>query len=587
MAYMITDGKPSITTIHNFLGLNMNETGETQLKLGEASSMKNFRITKDYKLEKMYGYERIYNPNNVIRATWVGNLNGSDMIIYVAGGKAYNNGTEIGTLTDDETTIFEMNQKLYFINGHELKTYDGTTFETWERYVPTIKISCTPAGVGEDYEPINLATDYRKVSFSADGTSTKFQLPETDITVYANSVWVNGVVTTVTYNAGGGYVTFETAPSAGTDNVVVQYKKNNQPASLAENILKNRYAQKYGLANDTRVFLYGNPDAKNRIYFSGLGNGVPQPTYFPANNFIDVGSSNTAITDISRQYDRLIISKEDETYYMTYDSITDTTGESIITFPTYPLNKSHGMVAKGQGQVLDNYVTTIDNYGIVQWTNTQSKDERNASIISTRVNEWLQSHDLTKAITLDYQEEKEYWLAVDEEILVYNYANSTFYLLSIPDTVKTLTTYQGTIYMGTDTALMQFDKDLTTYHDTTIEAEWQGGFYDFEAEYKRKTMRILWITIKPQVKTYMSVNYITDRNVGMNPREIQSQVLSYDFWNYADFTYNSNTQVKPYKIKLKAKKFAFLKLIIKSDKPDYKLIVDTISIQKAYGGFVK
>lgn len=587
MAYMITDGKPSITTIHNFLGLNMNETGETQLKLGEASSMKNFRITKDYKLEKMYGYERIYNPNNVIRATWVGNLNGNDMIIYVAGGKAYNNGTEIGTLTDDETTIFEMNQKLYFINGHELKTYDGTTFETWERYVPTIKISCTPAGVGEDYEPINLATDYRKVSFSADGTSTKFQLPETDITVYANSVWVNGVVTTVTYNAGGGYVTFETAPSAGTDNVVVQYKKNNQPASLAENILKNRYAQKYGLANDTRVFLYGNPDAKNRIYFSGLGNGVPQPTYFPANNFIDVGSSNTAITDISRQYDRLIISKEDETYYMTYDSITDTTGESIITFPTYPLNKSHGMVAKGQGQVLDNYVTTIDNYGIVQWTNTQSKDERNASIISTRVNEWLQSHDLTKAITLDYQEEKEYWLAVDEEILVYNYANSTFYLLSIPDTVKTLTTYQGTIYMGTDTALMQFDKDLTTYHDTTIEAEWQGGFYDFEAEYKRKTMRILWITIKPQVKTYMSVNYITDRNVGMNPREIQSQVLSYDFWNYADFTYNSNTQVKPYKIKLKAKKFAFLKLIIKSDKPDYKLIVDTISIQKAYGGFVK
>lgn len=33
MAYMITDGEPSMTTINNFLGLNMNETGESQLKL--------------------------------------------------------------------------------------------------------------------------------------------------------------------------------------------------------------------------------------------------------------------------------------------------------------------------------------------------------------------------------------------------------------------------------------------------------------------------------------------------------------------------------------------------------------------------
>ena len=584
---MITDGRPSITTINNFLGLNMNETGETQLKLGEASAMQNFRITKDYKLEKMNGYEQIYNPNNRIRAMWVGNLRGTDMTIYVAGGKAYRNGNQLGTLTDDETTIFELDQKLYFINGHELKTYDGTTFETWERYIPTIKISCTPAGVGEDYEPINLTTDYRKVSFSADGTATQFFLPETDITVYSGQVWVNGVATSVTYNSGGGYVTFDPAPSAGTDNVVVQYKKNNQPTSLAENILKNKYAQSYGLANDTRVFLYGNPDAKNRIYFSALGNGMPQPTYFPATNFIDIGSSNTAITDISRQYDRLIISKEDETYYMTYDAITDTSGETIITFPTYPLNKSHGMVAKGQGQVLDNYVTTLDRYGIIQWVNTQSKDERNAKLISERVNEWLQSHDLTKAVTMDYQEQKEYWIGIDNEVLVYNYENSTFYLLNLPDNVRALTTFKGIIYLGTDKAVMRFKKDLTTYNGATIDAEWQGGFYDFEAEYKRKTMRILWITVKPQEKTYMAVNYITDRNVGMNEREISSQTFAYQFWNYADFTYNANIQVKPYKIKLKAKKFAFLKLIIKNDKQDYKLIVDTISIQKAYGGFVK
>jgi len=585
---MITDGRPSITTINNFLGLNMNETGETQLKLGEASAMQNFRITKDYKLEKMNGYEQIYNPNNRIRAMWVGNLRGTDMTIYVAGGKAYRNGNQLGTLTDDVTSIYEFNGILYFLNGHEYKFYNGSIFGNVAAYIPTIKISCTPAGVGDDYEPINLISDYRKVSFSADGTSTEYFLPETDITMYANQIWINGVATNAwTYAGATGKITFTSAPAQGTDNVVIQYKKNDVPTSLAENITKNRYAQKYGLADDTRVFLYGNPDAKNRIYFSSMATNWQTAEYFPATNFIDVGSSNTSVTDISRQYDRLIISKEDETYYATYDAITDTSGETIITFPMYPLNKSHGMVAKGQGQVLDNYVTTLDRYGIIQWVNTQSKDERNAKLISERVNEWLQSHDLTKAVTMDYQEQKEYWIGIDNEVLVYNYENSTFYLLNLPDNVRALTTFKGIIYLGTDKAVMRFKKDLTTYNGETIDAEWQGGFYDFEAEYKRKTMRILWITVKPQEKTYMAVNYITDRNVGMNEREISSQTFAYQFWNYADFTYNANIQVKPYKIKLKAKKFAFLKLIIKNDKQDYKLIVDTISIQKAYGGFVK
>ena len=588
---MITDGKPSMTTIKSFLGLNMNRTGETQLKLGEASYMKNFRITKDCKLEKMYGYAELYNPNNRIRANWIGKLGNTEMNIYVAGGKVYKGGTtptELGSLTDADTTIFEFNQKLYFINGTDFKYYDGTNFGSVSGYIPTIKIACTPAGVGDDYEPINLISDYRKVSFSGDGTSTSYQLPETGI---ANvTATVGGTATTVSFTSGTGVVTFSTAPAVGTDNVIIKYQKSDVPSSTAQNITKNKYATKYGLASDTRVFLYGNASAKNRIYYSDLGNGVPDVTYFPANNFIDVGSSNEAVTDISRQYDRLIISKPNEAYYATYDTITDTTGETIITFPTYPLNNSHGMVAYGQGQVLDNYVTTVDSSGIIQWINTNTKDERNASIISERIQEWLLARDLSKAVTLDYQEEKEYWLAIDNEVMVYNYANSTFFSFFLPDNVRTLTTYKNEIYMGTDKKLMKWDTDKTTYNGEIIDAEWHSGFYDFEAEYKRKTMRILWFTIKPQIKTYMSVNYITDRNNGVEEREFSSvnnEVFSYPFWNYADFTYNCNNHIKPFKVKLKAKKFAFLQLIIKSNKIDHKLILDSITIQKAYGGFVK
>lgn len=583
MAYIQTTSQPSPTSIDNFLGLNMNETGDTQLKLGEASKMKNFRITKNYKLTKMNGYKKKYEASGSIRAQWVGKLGIEEINVYVAGGKIYNNGTEIGTITDDVTSIFEFDQKLYFINGHEYKVWNGAELKDVEGYIPLVKIATTPQGVGTDYEPINLLTGKKHQTFSSDGTEKDFYLLETNVTSI-DKVLVNGTETTVTKDLTNGKVTFSTAPTQGVDNVDVYWTKTDTNRNL---ILKNKYFQKYGLANDTRVFLYGNEEAKNRIYFSDLASGVPSVEYFPATNFLDIGSSNEYVTDISRQYDRLIISKETETYYSTYEAITDSTGQSIITFPVYPLNSSHGMVAKGQGQLLDNYVTTIDS-SIVMWTNTNTKDERNAEIISQRVQEWLNEKDLTKAKTLDYQELKEYWLAVDNEIMIYNYGNSTFYLLEIPHKITSLTSYQGIIYFGTeDGKIMKFNEDTTTYDGEIIEAIWESGFYDFEVEYKRKTMRILWITLKPYSNTSLVINYTSDRETGTDEKEISASYFSYVFLNYGNFTYNTNQVIKPYRIKLKAKKFAFLKLILSNKKEDEKVTINSIAIQKSYGGNVK
>lgn len=583
MAYIQTTSQPSPTSIDNFLGLNMNETGDTQLKLGEASKMKNFRITKNYKLTKMNGYKKKYEASGCIRTQWIGKLCAEEVNIYVAGGKVYNNGNEIGELTDDVTSIFEFNQQLYFMNGHEYKVWNGVELADVEGYIPLIKIATTPNGIGTDYEPINLLTGKKHQTFSATGDDTVFYLVEQNITSIDNVI-VDGVETSVTKDLVNGTVTFATAPTQGVDNVDIYWSKTDTNRDL---VLKNKYFQKYGLANDTRVFIYGNDEAKNRIYFSDLANGVPSVEYFPGTNFLDVGSSNEYVTDISRQYDRLIISKEMETYYSTYEAITDSTGQSIITFPVYPLNSSHGMVAKGQGQLLDNYVTTIDS-SIVMWTNTNTKDERNAEIISQRVQEWLNSKDLTKAITLDYQELKEYWLAVDNEIMIYNYGNSTFYLLEIPHKITSLISYKGIIYFGTqDGKIMEFNEDTTTYDGEIIEAIWESGFYDFELEYKRKTMRILWITLKPYSNTSLVINYTSDRETGTDEKEISASYFSYVFLNYGDFTYNTNQVIKPYRIKLKAKKFAFLKLILSNKKEDEKVTINSIAIQKSYGGNVK
>ena len=571
------------TSINTFLGLNMNETGSTNLKLGESPKMVNFKISRVYKLEKMYGYINKYEKTSKIRAMWFGLLGATEVFVFVCDGKVYNGDTELGSLTDDITRIFEFNKKLYFINGHEYKEWDGTIFKDVEGYIPLVKVVTTPNGVGTDYEPINVLTGKKRQTFSPDGTEKTFVLVENNLTSI-DSVKVDGVETTVTKDLAKGTITFSTAPTQGVDTIEVQWTKGTGQREL---VYKNHYFQTYGLADDTRVFLYGNADAKNRIYFSDLGNGIPDVTYFPGNNFIDIGSSNTAVTDIQRQYDRIIINKEDATYYSTYEQITDNTGESIVAFPVYPLNKSHGAKPYNQGQVLDNYVTTVDT-SIVQWTNTESKDERNAQIISQKVQTWLNEKDLSRAVTLDYQEEKEYWLAIDNEILIYNYENGCYSLAQLPVKITTFLSYKGIIYAGTENGkIIEFSKNATAYAGETIKAEWQSGYYDFGVEEQRKTMRVLWITLKPWFKTSLDINYISDRDSGNEAKTIEKRSISYAHWNYARFTYNTQRSVKPFRVKLKAKKFAFLKLILKNEVSDEKVTVNSVAIKKIYGGEVK
>ena len=48
MATISTKDDSKVFTIKKFLGLNESNDGDTQLKLGEASVLKNFEITNDY-----------------------------------------------------------------------------------------------------------------------------------------------------------------------------------------------------------------------------------------------------------------------------------------------------------------------------------------------------------------------------------------------------------------------------------------------------------------------------------------------------------------------------------------------------------
>ena len=69
MAEIKESSDEKVFRVHEFLGLNESPDGDTKLKLGEASVMRNFKITRDRSLQKRPGLDSVGTlaANNVIK----------------------------------------------------------------------------------------------------------------------------------------------------------------------------------------------------------------------------------------------------------------------------------------------------------------------------------------------------------------------------------------------------------------------------------------------------------------------------------------------------------------------------------------
>ena len=271
--------------IEKFLGLNLSNTGDTQIKLGESGNMTNFYITNDYKLRKMYGYKCFYDFDTPIKGMYAAILNNVHYLLVATDGKLYYfesddledeedwdtlEPTLIGNIGTGDCSFFTFDNKVYMLCGKYM-SWDGTTLKEVEGYVPKVFFNAPPAGGGDEYEDMNLLTDKKYMTFNGDGTSTTYQLSEKNVTsiykVIADNV-EKTENTDYTVNLLNGTVTFTTAPSNNMNNVVIYWSKTTNPSSRSL-IEKMKFGTIFGGDVDTRVFLYGNPDERNRIRYSG------------------------------------------------------------------------------------------------------------------------------------------------------------------------------------------------------------------------------------------------------------------------------------------------------------------------------
>lgn len=584
-----------IATINKFLGLNQDTTGETQIALGESPNMINWRVTENYKIRKREGYKKLFNSlgNKNIQGMWYGKINGSYHFLFAYDGKIYEHNltthtnAELGTLTDAKTFFFTFNDKVYIRNGHEYKYWDGTTFGTVTGYRPVIAVATPPAGGGTANEEINNLNGLKEQWFSPDGVATVFKLTESNIDsvdfVKNRETGVTYTVTTdYTVNLTTGEVTFLVVPTVGAlpDKISIGWKKSN---GIRSELDKNPYSLLYGGENDTRVFIYGG--SKNRYYYTGLADGLPSAEYFPANSYNDVGSSEFNVTALIKQYDRLIIYTENAAYYSYYDNIIDPTGQTIISFPTYPLNSAVGHVAPGQLQLIQNNPFSIF-HGVYEWTATNVRDERNATYISKKVQPSLDEVDLKQAITVDFEKKGEYWLCVGSTVWIFNYRNSTWYMYDNIN-AKCFLVIDEHLYFGSVGTIEKFDMTNKNDNDEAIEAVWEMAFYDFGVEWRQKFSNKMWVSLNPEPRAKIDLSYQTDKDVSSETLQAVYFLATFGNMNFSNFGFSTNYNPQPFKFKIKAKKFVYFKILISNNQLDENAVVLSINIDVNIGGEAK
>ena len=588
---------PKPIELVNFLGLN-ESVGNTEIEFGECSFMQNFRITKNYKLQKRPGTHVFVNFGvGNVQGLWEGNIAGKNIMLICWNGNVYEYDmsvdtdttaiadlitegtvTIIGTITDLKTSIFWMQDIIYFLNGSDFKQYDGTTYQDIQAYTPTVALNAPPAGGGTLFEEINLLTGLKTQTFVGDGSSTVYQLAETNIDATAVTGTVNGVAVVegvdFSVNRTTGQVTFTVAP---VNLAAVSLTWDKVEAGNADLVKNHKYATQYGINNDTNLFLFGNPNEKHVFRFSY----VAKPNYFPATAFVGVGSTEYAITDMKPQYQSLLVFKEESAYVInpTANPNYDTnTGLNPYNFGYQSLNSAYGNLAPNMVQLVTDKPVSFTTSTWRLWDSVYGvRNETEPKIISDRIKLSMQILDLSTAVTFDYEWQKELWVNIGTETFIWNYGNDTVYrYLGIQATE--FIAVDDDIYYGSNGTVNHVNENYTADTQTlgdTIPCVAKLGFTDLGLLEKEKNMRDEWLAIEPSSRTSVIVKFVTDRKNEENSKELSVDYVLMDFNNvdFDDFSFLTNVNPQPKRLKGKIKKFTYLQTIFENDTNDETLTV--------------
>ena len=591
MASIVTHESAKVYQLQKWLGLNESSDGDTGLKLGEASEMRNFRITRESHLQLRPGWAGVCTlaEGERVRRLWYGYVAGTARLLAVCGGHLWNvnpqswEKTDCGAVTGEGAFFFGFAKKAYLLTGSEYYCWDGTNqVKTVDGYIPLVATAAAPGGGGTLLESVNKLHGKRRERFSPDGTAKDFYLVEKGIDEVLS---VEGTSLSYTVDRLAGKVSFSSAPPKGTNTVTITWRKGNGDRSKVTGM---RFSELYNGASDSRVFLYG--DGTNEAIYSGLDEQGPATAeYFPDLNVMAVDSANTPITAMIRHYDRLLVFKADSAHAVQYDTLTLPSGTTTAAFYASTLNREIGCAAPGQARLVQNNPRTLFGRGCYEWTMNiyTTRDERNAQRLSDRVESTLSGFDWKETFAFDDEGQQEYWIVCGESALLHNYANDTwYYYQGLP--MACLERVGGELYFGTeDGRVAHFSRRYRNDDLAPIDAYWESGSLDFDLDWKRKYSSALWVGIKPESQGRVTVTAQSNRKSEYERKEISSGMASFANTSFAHWSFGTNRKPQVKRVRMKVKKFTFYKLIFSSCSTSAACTVISADIQVRYTGNVK
>lgn len=588
MANINTSDGATVYKLTKWLGLNESPDGDTALKPGEAAVMRNFRITRENHLQLRPGYACVCTPvqGEPVRGVWYGMVNGEACFLCACGGRLWRvepdlgTAQELGEVADGETFFFGFERKVYLLTGREYYVWDGMEpVRPVEGYVPVVVTAASPAGGGTLLERVNLLTGKRRGRYSPDGTSVRFQLPETDIDEVLE---VEGTDIGWSADCAAGAVTFESVPAKGVNTLTITWRKG---AGQREQIAQMRFAEIYNGATDARVFLYG--DGSNRTVYSDLDElGQPSAEYFPEMNLMAVDSANTPVTAMIRHYDRLLVCKSDSAYVTQYDTLSLESGQATAAFYTVPVNREIGCAAPGQARLVDNSPRTPFGRSVYSWSlaSGATRDERNARRISDRVENTLADFDLTACVTFDDERRQEYYLLWNDQAVIHNYGNDTWYYYDhFP--ARCMVSVEGGIYFGTaDGRVMHLGREHRNDALEPIDAYWESGSLDFERDWRRKYSAELWLTIQPESQARVTVTAQSNRRSDYPRREAAAGLTTFLHADFSHWSFRTNRKPQVQRLRMKVRRFVFYKLVFASCSASATATVLAADVKVRYAG---
>lgn len=611
-------------SVDKFLGLNQSGDGDTELRLGEASRMVNFDITDGMNLKRRPGIapvSELFGETEQLVDVWAGFVGDRERLVLVDFADGQDRITvcgadEHGTITVlsvqtgvlglpsavSRAMLLSFSGAVYILSVGRFAVMDqADAFRPVDAYIPLVIAGASPAGGGTELERINLLSPYRRMGFSADGTSTAYILPDEASSVV--SVRVDNIIqdSPGIFDPASHTFTFTQAPVKGVGNVEITYGVDQEAAAPAAlQILSCTLHEEFNGSTDTRLFLAG--DGSNRCYYSGITqDGQPSPLYFPALNEIAVDMSGSAVTALARHYSRLMVFKPDGTFAITYEPVTLADGSVTAGFYIRPVNREYGNSAPGQVRTVTNYPRSFTSGAIYEWrvTNSYYRDERYAVRISDPVRTLMRAANPLSLLAWDDDVQKTYYVFLNDDrgtVIVNRYGISKSgiwysYQSKALCNVSHAFTFGGNFYFCVNGKVMHFQQaalyDIVNGQNEPVTAVWESGFMSFGADFLRKYASEVYMSILPEANSSVYITAETDRRSEYTEKNISKNVFLFTAFRFSSLTFRTKQAPGISRIRLKVKKFVYYKLKISVSDPGTTGTVLGFDMEVRYGAKAK